>query len=113
HRAREICQTALIKVAHKRCAGYSTIKTYLEGQSGLEFGGPSSIFSANHLVPIYNIAASVDSCNFAQQTLWSTRDILRMFGPRLGHQFVMEASDPSGIADQSYDFVAASHVLEH
>jgi SAM-dependent methyltransferase len=113
HRAREIWQTAFIKVAHKRCAGYSTIRSHIEGRSGLEFGGPSPIFSANHLVPIYSIAASIDSCNFAPQTLWSRRDISRRFGPRLGQQFILEASDPSGIADGFYDFVAASHVLEH
>lgn len=113
HRAREICQTAFIKVAHKRCAGYSTIKSHIEERFGLEFGGPSSIFSTNHLVPIYGIAASIDNCNFAHQTLWSRDDGSRRFGPRLGRQFIMEASDPSAIADGSYDFVAASHVLEH
>lgn len=113
HRAREICQTALIKVAHKRCAGYSTIKAHLEGKSGLEFGGPSSIFSANHLVPIYSIAASIDNGNFAQQTLWTVNGAGRRFGPRFGKQIITEASNPSGIADGSYDFVAASHVLEH
>ena len=113
HRFRELAHTALIKATYKRCLGYSTMRTYLEGKAGLEFGGPSSIFSANHLVPIYNIAASMDNCNFAQQTLWTTNDSGRRFGPCLGKQFTMEASNPSGIANESYDFVAASHVLEH
>lgn len=113
HRFREISQTAFIKVAHKRCAGYSMMRTHLEGKQGLEFGGPSSIFSANHLVPVYNIAASIDSCNFAEKTLWAINASIRRFGPRFGKQLIMEASDPSGIASNSYDFVAASHVLEH
>jgi SAM-dependent methyltransferase len=113
HRAREICQTAFIKVAHKRCPGYSTIRSYIEARCGLEFGGPSPIFSANHLVPIYSIAASIDCGNFAAQTLWSRSDISRRVGPRLGKQFILEASDPSAIDSAFYDFVAASHVLEH
>jgi SAM-dependent methyltransferase len=113
YRFREISQTALIKVTHKRCAGYPTMRVHLEGKSGLEFGGPSPIFSPNHLVPIYNMAAAIDNCNFARKTLWATNDGSRKFGPRLNRQFVMEASDPSGIADETYDFVAASHVLEH
>src|SRR5580698_7804560 len=113
HRFREISQTAFIKVTHKRCACYSMMRPYLEGKRGLEFGGPSSIFSTNHLVPIYSIAASIDSCNFAEKTLWTANASIRKFGPRLGKQLIMEASDPSGIATNSYDFVAASHVLEH
>lgn len=113
HRFREISQTALIKITHKRCAGYPMMKAHLEGKVGLELGGPSSIFSANHLVPVYNVAASIDNCNFAERTLWATNSAPRRFGPRLGKQFIMEAAAPSGIADGSYDFVAASHVLEH
>lgn len=113
HRFREISQTAFIKVTHKRCAGYSLMRAHLEGKCGLEFGGPSSIFSSNHLVPIYNIAASIDGCNFAKQTLWAANAGVRRFGPELGEQLIMEASDPSRIANDAYDFVAASHVLEH
>jgi SAM-dependent methyltransferase len=113
HRFREISQTAFIKITHKRCAGYSVMRQHLEGKCGLEFGGPSSIFSANHLVPIYNIAASIDSCNFSEKTLWAANASIRKFGPRLRKQLIMEASDPSRIANDSYDFVGASHVLEH
>jgi SAM-dependent methyltransferase len=113
HRFREISHTAFIKLTHKRCAGYSMIRALLGGKCGLEFGGPSSIFSANHLIPIYSIAASIDNCNFAEKTLWTTDTGVCKFGPRLGKQLIMEASDPSGIADDSYDFVVASHVLEH
>jgi SAM-dependent methyltransferase len=113
HRFREISQTAFIKVTHKRCAGYSMMRAHFEGKRGLEFGGPSPIFSSNHLIPIYNIAASIDSCNFAKKTLWTNDAGIRKFGPRLGRQLIMEASEPSSIADDSYDFVVASHVLEH
>ena len=113
HRTREISLTALIKVARRRSAGYATMRAHFEGKCGLEFGGPSSIFSSNHLIPLYNTAASIDNCNFAQRTLWTTNDSNQRFGRRMGKQFIMEASDPAGIPNDSYDFVAASHILEH
>jgi len=89
------------------------MKAYLRGKSGLEFGGPSSIFSANHLVPVYDIVRSIDTCNFAHQTIWSSKKDRNRFGSSLGKQLIVEACDASGISDEAYDFVAASHVLEH
>src|SRR6266850_2632272 len=101
------------RIARKRCFGYATMKARLQGKWGLEFGGPSSIFSANHLIPIYDIVRAIDMCDFAEQTIWrSDQDHLR-FGLKLGEKLIAEARDASGIADESYDFVAASHVLEH
>jgi SAM-dependent methyltransferase len=112
HQFRGISQTAFIKITHKRCLGYSAMRTYLEGKAGLEFGGPSSIFTDNNLVPIYNIVACIDNCNFAHQTLW-TRNGDHRFGPRAGKQFIIDACEASSLPDECYDFVAASHVLEH
>jgi SAM-dependent methyltransferase len=100
-------------IARKRCFRYEAMKAHLRGKSGLEFGGPSSIFSANHLIPIYGIARSIDSCNFSQQTIWSSKKDHGKFGSCLGMELIAEACDASAIADESYDFVAASHVLEH
>jgi SAM-dependent methyltransferase len=100
-------------IARKRCFGYGEMKACLQGKSGLEFGGPSSIFSANHLIPIYDIVYSIDVCNYAEQTIWSPQKDHHKFGSSLGKQLILEACDASGIADESYDFVAASHVLEH
>jgi SAM-dependent methyltransferase len=36
-----------------------------------------------------------------------------MFGSRLGTSFLAEASDLARVTDKTYDFVLASHVLEH
>jgi SAM-dependent methyltransferase len=113
YRLQVISQMLLIKIAHKRCAGYSTMRTYLEGKVGLEFGGPSSIFTRNNLIPIYNIAASIDNCNFAEQTLWSRSGSDYRFGRRAGKQFIIDACDPSCLPSEYYDFVVASHMLEH
>jgi SAM-dependent methyltransferase len=89
------------------------VRAHLQGKSGLEFGGPSSIFSTNHLIPVYDIVSAIDTCNFAQRTIWTAGHDQLRFGSRLGRQVIAEACDVSEIADGSYDFVAASHVLEH
>lgn len=100
-------------IVRKRCFGYEAMKSHLENKSGLEFGGPSSIFTASHLIPIYHIVNSIDNVNYAQETIWTSRKDLLRFGSRFGKQLVAEAGHASVIASESYDFVAASHVLEH
>lgn len=112
HRLLAITAVAYYKLARKRCIGYLKMRPHFEGRCGLEFGGPSSIFSANNLVPVYDVARVVDNCNFAPQTLW-TRDHERRFGQCAGKKFIADACDPSCFEDQSYDFVIASHMLEH
>jgi SAM-dependent methyltransferase len=91
---------------------------YFRGKRGLEIGGPSQIFSEASLLPIYRIAASCDNCNFCNTTIWqgSLQEGMTFKYHRrkpAGYQFVCEASSLSGIPDGSYDFVLASHVLEH
>ncbi len=103
----------LARITRKRCFGYAAIKASLQGKSGLEFGGPSSIFSSNGLVPLYEIVDALDVCNFAGQTIWTTNGDHLRFGPRLGRRHIAEASEASVFSDESYDFVTASHVLEH
>jgi SAM-dependent methyltransferase len=90
----------------------------IKQRSGLELGGPSGIFQRGKLLPVYEALARLDCCNFAGQTLWRN-DIVDgspfEFSPRkpAGQQYIREATDLSGIADARYDFVLASHVIEH
>jgi len=65
------------------------------------------------LIPVYSLCRGIDTCNFSAQTIWSEPTNLLKFGPRPGKQFVAEASDLSMVPDETYDFVLASHVLEH
>lgn len=113
HRLRSLASTVLARMTGKTCFGYETMKPHLQGQAGIEFGGPSAIFSAHHLVPLYDVVGAIDDCNFARHNPWSSNRDARRFGSRLGEQFLGEASDVAMIADGSYAFVAASHVLEH
>jgi len=79
----------------------------------LEIGGPSPVFHKGKLIPVYNCCRQIDSSNFSDRTIWSSTVGGNGFGDRLGEQFVAEACNLSGIANGTYDFVLASHVLEH
>ena len=113
HRIQAAGYSFLARITRKRCYGYETMKPHFQRKSGLEFGGPSSIFSANHLIPIYEIVGSITNCNFAQQTIWTSKKDHLRFGAPLQRQLIVEACNAFGIANDSYDFVVASHVLEH
>jgi SAM-dependent methyltransferase len=85
---------------------------------GLEIGGPSNIFSDRGELPIYRYVAALDNCVFSLDTLWEgKRTEGRTFSydrrRKNGFNFIREATDLRGIADNSYDFVLSSHNLEH
>lgn len=110
---RRFPQATIRRIGRRRCAGYSIIEPHVTGQYGLEIGGSSGIFCGNHLIPVYDRCARIDSCDFSSQTLWQHAANRREFGARLGRRFVAEACDLSTIPDGAYDFVLASHVMEH
>jgi SAM-dependent methyltransferase len=85
---------------------------------GLEIGGPSQIFGAHGAMPVYPVARQIDNVTFASRTRWEGRveaGETFSFDPRkaAGRQYIAEATDLSAIADESYDFVISSHMLEH
>lgn len=87
-------------------------------RTGLEIGGPSGIFGRKGLMPIYQCAARIDNCNFGNHTIWEggiSAGNRFVFDNRRapGYQYLIEASDLVDIASSSYDFVLASHCLEH
>lgn len=109
----ELPHGLLRRITRSRCRGYSEIEPFVIGKRGLEIGGPSPMFHANKLIPVYDRCASIDDCNFSSQTIWSSNSDLETFGARFGKQFVSEACDLSQIPNGEYDFLLASHVLEH
>ncbi len=112
-RLRGVPYGALRRITRVKCRGYSIIEPYLTDKRGLEIGGPSPVFGRNKLVPVYDRCGQIDNCDFSDQTIWRAagekRDVETMFGKR----YVSDACDLPAIADASYDFVVASHVLEH
>lgn len=110
---RRLPHAVIRRITRKSCHPFSVMAPYLTGKKGLEIGGPSAIFCKGHLMPVYNLCREIDSCNFSTQTIWSEPTGGPKIGLRAGKQFVAEACDLSKIPDASYDFVLASHVLEH
>jgi SAM-dependent methyltransferase len=112
---------AMIRRPTRRIWNYRRIKRALRGKHGLEIGGPSSIFSPatpnGFIPPVYAIAASLDNCNFATSTTWSHGETGRTFrylpDAEPGMQYIHDATDLASIPDSSYEFLLASHILEH
>lgn len=101
------------RIVRSTCHGYSQMLPFLKDKYGLEIGGPSRIFPAGRLIPIYDRCRKIDTCNFARNTLWDGAARSNGLGSRVGWQLVAEASSLDDVPEGRYDFVAASHVLEH
>ncbi|WP_434449061.1 methyltransferase domain-containing protein [Lentzea sp. E54] len=106
------------RVFPPRMASYDTARHLFLDKIGLEIGGPTRFFKQGGLVPVYPDAARIDNCNFSAQTLWegsivegATFRYDDQHEP--GVQYVAEATDLNMIADETYDFVLSSHVVEH
>ncbi len=69
------------------------------------------MFRRWNLWPIYPLARRLDIYNFARRTIWSAIDdpAFRVYD----QQFIGEASEMPEIPSATYDFLLASHVLEH
>src|SRR5262249_20610895 len=88
------------------------------GKSGLEIGGPSPMFSAEGILPIYSVIRSLDNCLFKNQTIWEgqVREGLHFeFSPvkQPGFQFILEATDLHAIGESRYECILSCHTLEH
>jgi SAM-dependent methyltransferase len=98
-----------------RIREFGRVRRLIEGKKGLEIGGPSSSFEAGGVLPIYNAVGTLDNCSYAPSTLWAQHEPVFRFSDQRppGAYFVSEATELAGIPDASYDFVLASHVIEH
>lgn len=88
---------------------------YFTGKKGIEMGGPSALFSKE--IPIYQVIDCLDGCNFSSQTIWEGTIVegenFNYFENQEGFQFICEASNLETIPSGKYDFLVASHCLEH
>lgn len=86
--------------------------------TGLEIGGPSPVFRAGGLFPVYETAHCVDNVTFSSKTRWEG-DVKAgknfVFHPNKepGSQFVLEGGCLSSLPEVSYDFILSCHMLEH
>ncbi|MEP6683080.1 MAG: methyltransferase domain-containing protein [Parafilimonas sp.] len=86
-------------------------------KTGIEIGGPSSIFSIKSPMPIYLYAKKIDGVNFSNQTVWEGQinegESYKYYSSKKGFQYISEANDLSKIEKEKYDFILSSHCLEH
>lgn len=90
----------------------------VRGRHGIEVGGPSGVFASRGVLPLYEDAGSLDNCNFSSRTTWEgliTEGTTFRFAANrpAGTQYVAETTNLRHIANDSYDFLLSSHVLEH
>ena len=88
---------------------------YFVEKKGIEIGGPSDVFST--VLPIYQVVKELDGCNFSSKTMWEGTIVegenFNYFENRKGFQYICEASNLVAVPDEKYDFLMASHCLEH
>ena len=86
-----------------------------ENKLGLEIGGGTFMFCHKGFFPVYDYAASIDGCNFSEQTIWEGNISLESYvynGVELGEQYIVDATNIA-VINKKYDFIVSSHCLEH
>jgi SAM-dependent methyltransferase len=101
----------------RRRPSFKSVSHLFDGAEGLEIGGPSRIFERGGPYPIYAHVGSLDNLNFSSTTFWSEIEGGRNFKfdaqKPAGNQFISDAVNLAAIADESYDLLISSHVIEH
>lgn len=101
-----------------RVASRKAFRAAVEAKFGLEIGGPTRAFGNFGELPLYRYVAGLDNCVFSSETIWEGK---RQEGQTFkyhsqkqnGFNFIREATDLHGIANETYDFLLSSHNLEH
>ncbi len=108
----------LYRLLSIRAKSFQKFESLLRGSNGIEIGGPSQVFTAKGLFPVYPIAGHLDNCNFGGTTVWEgdIKEGLTFQFDRnkpSGRQYIAEATAMQNIPSASYDFAISSHALEH
>lgn len=86
------------------------LESYVTDKVGLEIGGPSESTGG----VIYKHAKTVDNVIFSKETIWSTHDTEYKYADgKTGKLIINDAVDITDVDTATYDFIFASHSLEH
>ena len=96
-----------IRTPHAR--SFAKCRELVRDRTGIEIGGPSSIFAWGGLIPVYPHARRIDNVNFASKTIWedTTRegDSFHFYSRKEpGQQFVAEGADLRVIPERQVRF---------
>lgn len=108
--------TVIDRIVRPRTRNWPIVRDRVRGGRGLEVGGPSSRFRDGGILPIYPLVDDLDNTTFASRTIWEgelSRDFVFDDAHAAGRQYFLDGTELSDIADEAYDFVVCSHVLEH
>ena len=112
-----LSQIVFETVFSKQYDGMNKIKSLFYQKVGAEIGGPSSFFNEQGYLPIYNLAASIDGCNFSNSTVWEGTikegNNYRYAPNKVGYQFICDGVDVPLLPKDHYDFVLSCNNLEH
>jgi SAM-dependent methyltransferase len=90
-------------------------QSVVEGNYGVEIGGPSLLFRT--VLPLYHRVRGLDGVNFSTDTIWEGRIEAgagyHYHRNKRGHQFIADATDLPELATARYDFLLSSNCLEH
>ena len=95
-------------------ASTAVFRERVEGQRGLEIGGPSAFFRT--FLPIYKTVASLDNCVFANTTMWegAVKESFEYTPSKPpGRNYISDGTALNHVADAAYDFILSCHSLEH
>jgi len=89
----------------------NTLRMCVINKAGLEIGGPSE--SAK--LSVYPYANLIDNVIFSKKTVWhnTVNNEFKYYRHKIGKCFINDSTDIYSISDNSYDFIYASHTLEH
>lgn len=89
----------------------NTLRMCVINKVGLEIGGPSE--SAK--LSVYPYANLIDNVIFSKKTVWhnTVNNEFKYYRYKIGKCFINDSTDIYSISDNSYDFIYASHTLEH
>lgn len=104
-------------IGERPLPGFVRYRNRLANAKGLEIGGPSRVFSEKSILPVYDVARTIDNCNFSNMTVWEGAiqegQTYQFSKDKTGLQFICEGAELNFLQNEIYDFVLSSHVVEH
>lgn len=98
---------------------YLRIARLFKNKTGIEVGGPSTIFmnQPEGMIPVYQSAKMIDGVNYSGNTIWEGQiekgKTYSYTKNKTGTQFIGEVSLLSSFIHDKYEFVISSHCIEH